>query len=101
LGSKTTDYYGTIPITNEVLSCLKSKCGKIARAIGLDELYTPGDDQRNKQLDEISYLIQSAPMLNPMTGGMQSTVPIEPQVDNDQYHIETCQAFLSSEMGMI
>jgi hypothetical protein len=78
---------------------LPENAAMVSRIIGLNELFIPGDDQRNKQLDEISQLIQGQETINPQTGQPASSVPIEPQVDNDQIHITTCQDFICSEMG--
>lgn len=93
----------------------------IALLIGMPELYIPGDDDRNKQLIEISQMIQEEPqqMPGPMVPGpdgqpmpapgpdgqpMQpqemSSVPIEPKLDNNAVEAETCKAWLKSEVGL-
>ena len=42
----------------------------IASLLGVPELYIPGDDDRNKQLREISELIQGQPIPQGMPPGM-------------------------------
>lgn len=103
--------------------------GLVAQIIGLPELYIPGDDDRNKQLIEIGELIQAEPIMPPPPGpsgpqpGMggpempppggpeappmdpsmmqpQSSVPIDPILDNHQVEAETCRAWLKSEIGL-
>ena len=86
--------------------------GDMSRLLGFSKLYVPGDDQRNKQLNEIMEMLKSGPVpaVDPNTGmpaidqntgqeQMQSSVPIEP-IDNDQVHAETVQAFLTSDPGI-
>ena len=75
----------------------------LKEVIGMDDLYIPGDDQRNKQLSEIRVLVQTAidPEVDPSGAVVMpqtSTVPIEP-VDDDQIHIATISAFICSEVG--
>jgi hypothetical protein len=78
--------------------------GLIATIIGVPELYIPGDDDRTKQLMEIAELVMAEPQMgppDPMTGqpGMISTVPITPDLDNNQIESEICKAWLISEVG--
>lgn len=78
--------------------------GLIAEMIGVPELYIPGDDDRSKQLAEIAILIRTEPMMgqpDPMTGqpNMQSSVPITPDLDNNEVESEVCKAWLISEVG--
>jgi len=78
--------------------------GSIARLVGMGQLYIPGDDQRNKQLVENLQLMVSAPMPGQEFDSetqqpiMVSSVPIE-EVDVDEIHSETAQAFLVSDSG--
>lgn len=126
--------------------------GLIALIIGVPELYIPGDDDRNKQLVEISEMILAEPIMNmpppgmeqgpppppqgpppmgevgppappnpnpvsapPPNAGpaapkagppqgapppMESSVPIEPTLDNHEVEMLTCQAWLKSDVGM-
>jgi len=92
----------------------------VAAIIGVPDLYIPGDDDRNKQLAEIAELILEQPTEQPpqMVPGpegpmpaigpngqpaqpqMQSSIPIEPELDNNEVEAETCKAWLKSEVGM-
>lgn len=79
----------------------------VYQTIGVDDLYIPGEDQRDKQLYEISQMLLSQPVvadqLDPMTGQavpvMQTTIPIE-EIDDDAVHIEVVKAFLNSPIGI-
>lgn len=74
--------------------------GFVKRVLGMNELYVPGDDDRNKQLAEIEELIKGQPVPNMMDPNiLASSVPIEPAVDNGPIHIEVTRAFLSSQVG--
>lgn len=77
---------------------LPENVGLIKKVLGVDELYIPGNDDRNKQLSEIQELIKATPMPD-LTGNMTASVPIEPEIDNHQIHIEVARAFLSSPVG--
>ena len=104
--------------------------GLIALIIGVPELYIPGDDDRNKQLVEIGEMIlaepiQGPPMMapgemggsegGPMVPGneapggptelpqepsLESSVRIEPSLDNHEVESTTCKAWLVSEVGL-
>ena len=78
--------------------------GVIAQIIGVPNLYIPGDDDRNKQLYEISQLIVAEPIDTPPTPenstGMLSTVPVTPELDNHTVEAEVCKAWLKSEVGI-
>lgn len=82
------------------------------------ELFIPGEDDRNKQLNEIAELLQGQPippqpvldpltgeqMMDPMTGQVkltnpQSSVPIEYELDNHPIEAKACRDFLVSEAG--
>lgn len=52
------------PMVDEVISHPENS-GTVAGYIGFPELYIPGDDDRNKQLWEISQLILTSPMMLP------------------------------------
>jgi hypothetical protein len=62
--------------------------------IGLEELRIPGNDQRVKQQREIVELMKDEPMEDPMTGQLTSSVQIEPDVDDDEIHMDTLKGFL-------
>jgi hypothetical protein len=68
----------------------------IADAIGFPDLYIPNDDQRFKQLSEISELIKVDPNEVPESF---PTVPTEPTVDEEEIHVQICKVFLASERG--
>ena len=85
-------------------------------AIGLTDFFVPGEDDRNKQYDEIKILLQSGPMPNPAAmmpppppqPGMPPmpppqpelpTVEIDPVFDNNQIHFEICRKWIISEVG--
>jgi hypothetical protein len=77
----------------------------MADLIGLSDIYIPGDDDRNKQLHEISTLLMGQPtptMLDPMTGQpvMTSTIPIDPELDTHELELATCMSWLKSEVGL-
>jgi hypothetical protein len=97
--------------------------------IGLTNMYIPGDISREKQLREIYDMMQSEPVpapidpmmmqmnegqppeVDPATGEpmpmmdpnmmqqMQSSVPVDLEVDDHIVHAEVIKAFLSSEQG--
>ena len=72
----------------------------LSQYLSIEQLYIPGDDQRNKQLSEIKGLVASPPMIDPASGmPMGSSVPIEPQVDNHEIHAQALEAFICSEVG--
>jgi hypothetical protein len=77
----------------------------VAELIGMPDLYIPGDDSRNKQLYEIAIMLQAQPTdmgINPMTGQeqFQSSVPIDPDVDNHGVEAEVCLAWLNGDVGI-
>lgn len=67
----------------------------MGEVFGLDDLYIPGEEDRDKQKLEILELLQGQP--NP---DGSSSVPIEPEIDNVDIHIEILRAFLNSEAGL-
>lgn len=91
---------------NEILGHPEN-IGKVATYVGSDELYIPGDDQRNKQLAETNEMINSIAQLGQvspeaiqmMMQSGQPTVQIEPDVDDHEIHSEVCKAFLVSMEG--
>jgi hypothetical protein len=85
-------------------------------AIGITNFHIPGEDDREKQLDEIKELMIGAPTpmgmpteqvdemgqpmpMNPDEMEMESSVPIEPLVDDHEVHAAVCRRFLVSEGG--
>ena len=80
----------------------------IKSAIGIEDFVVPGEDDREKQYEEILLLVNSAPIqnvqLNPQTGTPQPTqepsVEVDP-FDNHQVHAEICKEWLVSEPGRL
>lgn len=78
--------------------------GIVAGVIGFPELYIPGDDDRNKQLWEISQLLMAQPMPMGVPGpdgqeAMQPTIQVQ-QWENHQVEAETLKAWLKTEVGI-
>ncbi len=77
----------------------------IYQTLGISDLYIPGEDQRNKQLYEISEMLTSMPMetgqVDPNTGqpAAMSSVQIE-EIDDDAIHMEVLKAFMNSPVGI-
>jgi DNA-directed RNA polymerase subunit RPC12/RpoP len=86
--------------------------------IAFPDLFVPGEDDRNKQLNEIAELLKSQPLppqpvpdpitgeavIDPSTGQIklsnpQSSVPIEYELDNHPIEAKACRDFLVSEAG--
>jgi hypothetical protein len=75
----------------------------VARILGFPELNIPGKYDRNKQIWEIAQMLKAEAMDGQDEQGnqnYQSTVPIEPQLDDDMIHIQTCKTFLLSPRGI-
>lgn len=83
--------------------------GKVKDLFGFFDFYIPGDDDRNKQLEEIVELLKSKPMeqppsLDPISGEQipgipQPTIPTEPEVDDEDTHVRIIKAWAVSEQG--
>jgi len=95
----------------------------IREAIGLSEFFVPGEDDRNKQHEEIQQLINSQPLMippqiDPMQAQMQGmdpnmidpammqpqtlpSVEIDPEIDNHQIEFDICRNWLVSEAGRL
>lgn len=74
----------------------------LAEAIGLDDFIIPGEDDRQKQYEEISILIQSAPIPDPSgQGNEMPSVQVEPLVDNHQVEADICRRWLVSDAGRL
>lgn len=73
----------------------------LQEAIGLTQFNVPGEDDRQKQLDELKELMIGTPMpaMDGNPEGMESSVPIEPLVDDHEVHAAVCRRFLVSEAG--
>lgn len=73
--------------------------------IGIPELFVPGEQDRMKQLFEISELLKSGPEQVPVMSMMgpqmveQSSIVPDPRTDNGPAHIITLQNWLNSDDG--
>lgn len=112
-GQKKAAWLELVGLNNEMITSIlfhPENAGLISQILSIDDLYIPGDDQRNKQLEEIRQLIQAAPepqmdpngqpIISPESGQpvMQATVHIEP-VDDNSVHIAVLSAFICSAVG--
>jgi hypothetical protein len=70
-------------------------------AIGLSELYIPGEDDRQKQNDEIRQLLASEPIGDPMTGQFMPSVEIDPTFDKHPIQFEVVRQWATSEAGRL
>jgi hypothetical protein len=79
----------------------------VRRALGLVDLYVPGEDERTAEYDEIAQLLQSKPMIVPQINEMtglpeeveQSTVEIDIDLDNHQLRFDIDKKWLISPVG--
>jgi hypothetical protein len=72
----------------------------LAQMLGLEDLYIPGDQDRNKQLREIAIMLQGQPSPDPMNPGVLiPSIPVDPEVDNHQVEATVCRDFLVSPAG--
>lgn len=62
----------------------------LAQAIGLNDFHIPGEDDREKQLEEIQLLIKAVPIpnINPMTGMEDDQSSIQPELMVDDHGVE-------------
>lgn len=80
-----------IPLNNpEVNSALFSPMNTpiISRALGAPNLFIPGEDQRNKQLSEITDILNGIPVM------------VEPLIDDHPIHIEMIKSWAASPTGI-
>lgn len=77
---------------------------EIQNILALNELRLPGEQQRLKQVLENKELYKSEPIEKGMSlegeSVFDSSVPIEPDIDDDAVHISTCRALLVSTEGI-
>lgn len=88
--------------------------------LGLEEFYVPGEDDRNKQYEEIELLLNSEPIMQPpdpmmvevaaadpmmlqqaMQPQMLPSVEIDPDIDNHEIQFEICRSWLVSDAGRL
>ncbi len=70
----------------------------LREAIGLTDFYVPGEDDREKQYDEIKLLLNSEPIPS-SDGNEESSIPIDPDYDNHAIEFEICRKWAVSEAG--
>lgn len=89
-------------------------------ALGLEDFYVPGEDDRNKQYEEIKLLLESEPMVippDPMQMEMAAADPmmlqqvmqpqeipsveVDPDIDNHEIEFEICRSWLISDAGRL
>lgn len=73
-------------------------------AIGLTDMFVPGEDDREKQLNEIKELLNSSPIptgvQDPNQGPPEiASVEIDPDYDDHKVQFEICRQFIISEYG--
>jgi len=88
----------------------------IWEAIGINDFYVPGEDDRNKQYDEIRQLLNSEPIVIPpspeeeimaIESGMEPqpieepSVEVDPIMDNHAIEFEVCRKWAVSEEGQL
>jgi hypothetical protein len=81
----------------------------IWRTMGIRDFQLPGEESRQKQYREIQALMRAAPTVapgppDPMTGAPTgqvpaTSVPIDPDFDNNQIHFATVQEWIESAAG--
>jgi hypothetical protein len=71
--------------------------GMLAQALGMQNFYIPGEDDRNKQITEIAVLLQQEP-LDEM--GEQPSIPIDEILDNHQVELDACRSWMVSDVGL-
>jgi len=93
---------------------LPANRAKIGSLIGLNDLEIPGEKDINKQLAEITEMLQAEavmppvdemgqPLLDQMTGQpMQgySSIPVDPDLDDHEIHAEVCKGWLNDDVGL-
>lgn len=77
----------------------------LREAIGLDDFFIPGEDDKNAEYEEIQAMLNSTPM----PGGIDmmgqpfevSSVDIDPELDNHQIRFEIDRQWIISEAGRL
>lgn len=70
------------------------------RAIGLNDFVIPGEDDRNKQYEEIKQLLLSEPITDE-TGQQAPSVDVDPNVDNNSIEADICRRWAVSDAGRL
>jgi hypothetical protein len=74
----------------------------VKEALGLDEIVVPGEDDRQKQYEEIQLLLETEPMPSMDAMGMpsmQPSVQVDSILDNHQIEASICRSWLISDVG--
>lgn len=91
--------------------------GQIKEAIGLNELFVPGENDKIKQHEEIKLLLESQPIMSP-TDPMKmqeaaamgqmlppeeeiSSIEVDPIFDNHQIELQICRSWITSAAGRL
>lgn len=94
------DFLEKLMLSNnpEILAMLGSpeNLPVIREAIGLTDFYIPGEDDRQKQYEEIKLLLNSEPISDVIP-----SVEVDPDIDNHQVQFETCRIWLISDAGRL
>lgn len=69
-------------------------------AVGLNEFYIPGEDDRSKQNDEIKQLLESEPIADGM-GSFMPSVEIDVTYDKHDIQFEIVRQWVTSEAGRL
>lgn len=67
--------------------------------LGIEELSDLDSNQSYKQLIEIEELLKSGPVPDEQTGQIIPTIPIEPDIDDDEIHLRVIRTFVCSPSG--
>src|ERR1022692_417870 len=70
----------------------------LAKIIGIDDFEIPGNDDRQKQYEEIQLLVMSQPIQDGM-GNMNPSIDVDPLVDNHNVEAEICRDWAVSDVG--
>ena len=74
----------------------------LKRVIGLNEYNIPGEDDRQKQYEEIQLLVASEPIQSPMQGQpSQPSVDIDADIDNNGLHADICRRWAVGDAGRL
>jgi len=73
----------------------------IRKIVRIPQFRLPGEDDRQKQYEEIEELINSVPIPDEMTGGLIASVQIDPILDNHKIEAEICRGWLIGEAGRL
>lgn len=71
----------------------------VKKAIGLHDLYIPGENDRNKQYGEFLVLSQTAPIQNPQTGQLEPSV-MPDAADDHPVQAQVLKSILVSSKGI-